>query len=260
MALRKSPVVLSSTTTEGSIRLADYIVQGHRYDIIQYIGCLPTTYVSIPGIIIVYLPPLLLSIGGSVYAGTYFQRPFAVPISDISSGIALYHFVLMRRTLSNILQVASSSMSANQYKRLMAMSVALMVWSTILTTFFVWANVLRGVRPWVSWEYVHYGWYRVRAYPWMLVNPLSRTLALMAYWAAPVSTLISFAFLGFGEDAMKGYRKVGNAIASVFQSKVLLKRNEKPGKGTVPVPPLPSSGFRFALFLTYSAISLTFPT
>ena len=120
----------------------------------------------------------------------------------------------------------------------------------MLTTFVVLANVLRGVRPWVSWEDVHYDWYRVQAVPWVLLDPFSRTTVLIGYWATPVSTLIAFVFLGFGEDAMKGYRKVGNAIVSVFQSKVLLKRNEKPGKGTVPVPPLPSSGFRFAFLPT----------
>ena len=251
MALRKSPVVYFSIMAEELTHLPDYIVQGHRYDVIQYIGCLPTTYMSIPGIFIVYIPPLLLSLGSSVYAGTCFRRPFAAPTSDILSGIALYHFVRMRRTLSSILQAASTSMSANQYKRLMAMSVSLMIWSTILTTFFVWANILRGVRPWVSWEYVHFGWYRVRLWPWVLMDPLSRALALMTYWAVPLSTLISFIFLGFGEDALKGYKKIGSAIASKFQSKaLLLKRNERSGKEKSQAPPFILPGLRFALLPT----------
>jgi len=152
----------------------------------------------------------------------------------------------MRRTLSSVLQVASSSMSANQYKRLMAMSVTLMVWSTILTTFFVWANILRGVRPWVSWEYVHFRWSRVRLYPWVLLHPLSRTLALMTYWAVPVSTLITFIFLGFGEDALKGYKSIASAIASKLPYKVLLKRNETFWGEKSHVPPVTPSGLRFA--------------
>jgi len=70
MALRKSFVLPSPMTAEELSRLLDYIVQGHRYDIVQYIGCQPATYISIPGIFIVWVPPLLLSVGGSVYAGT----------------------------------------------------------------------------------------------------------------------------------------------------------------------------------------------
>jgi len=55
---------------DGFTRLPDYIVQGHRYDIVQYIGCQPAVYLSILGVFIVLLPPLLLSLGSSVYAGT----------------------------------------------------------------------------------------------------------------------------------------------------------------------------------------------
>ena len=70
MVLRKSSVVSSPMMAEELIRLLDYTVQCLRYNIIQYIGCRATTYTSILGIFIVYITPLLLSIGTSVYAGT----------------------------------------------------------------------------------------------------------------------------------------------------------------------------------------------
>jgi len=70
MALRKSSVLSSPTMAEGLFHILDYIVQGHRYNVVQYIGCQPATYVSIPGIFIVWVPPLILSVGSSVYAGT----------------------------------------------------------------------------------------------------------------------------------------------------------------------------------------------
>lgn len=69
MALRKLSDLSSQSPAEGPACLPDYIVQGHSYNIVQYIGCQPTTYVSIPGIFIVWLPPLLLSLGTFVYAG-----------------------------------------------------------------------------------------------------------------------------------------------------------------------------------------------
>ena len=70
MALRKSFVASPPMMAEELTRLLDYTVQGHRYNIIQYIGCRATTYTSILGLLIVFITPLLLSIGTSVYAGT----------------------------------------------------------------------------------------------------------------------------------------------------------------------------------------------
>ena len=79
MALRKSSNHSSRDLNKGLIHLIDYIVQEHRYNIVQYVGCQPVTYVSIPGILIVWVPPLLLSVGTLAYAGAkiwpYLQHP-----------------------------------------------------------------------------------------------------------------------------------------------------------------------------------------
>lgn len=49
--------------------LLDYVVQGHRFDIVEAIGCQPATYYSVPAVFIVWFPPLLLSTITFVYAG-----------------------------------------------------------------------------------------------------------------------------------------------------------------------------------------------
>lgn len=51
------------------ISYLDYIVQGHRFDIIEDFGCRPTIYYSIPAIFIVWMPPLLTASGALVYSG-----------------------------------------------------------------------------------------------------------------------------------------------------------------------------------------------
>ncbi len=50
---------------------SDYIVQGHRFDILEYVGCLPATYYSIPAIFIIWFPPLLLSVLTAIYASKF---------------------------------------------------------------------------------------------------------------------------------------------------------------------------------------------
>ena len=47
----------------------DYVVQGHRYDIIEDFGCQPAIYVSVAALFLVYIPPLIFSLATLVYAG-----------------------------------------------------------------------------------------------------------------------------------------------------------------------------------------------
>jgi Pheromone A receptor len=54
----------------------DYIVQDHRFDIVENIGCQAAVYVSAPAIIIIWFPQLFLSaltlIFGGESADSYF--------------------------------------------------------------------------------------------------------------------------------------------------------------------------------------------
>ena len=69
MGLRESPGLSSQSSAEEPTCLLEYLVQGHKYNIVQYMGCQPTTYISTPVIFVLWLPPLLLSLGTFAYAG-----------------------------------------------------------------------------------------------------------------------------------------------------------------------------------------------
>ena len=103
----------------------------------------------------------------------------------------LYHFMQKHTNFSN------------RYKRLLAMSVTLMLWSTILTSRIIWSDTYFGLRPWVSWENVHLNWNHVNRFPWAVLSPQYRRLALLCWWEVPVSTVIAFIFLGFGVEALE---------------------------------------------------------
>nr|CAA71964.1 pheromone receptor [Coprinopsis cinerea] len=184
-----------------------YIVQGHRYDIIQEFGCQPTIYISIPAIFIVWFPPLL----------------FAV-ISFILAAMALHHFVRRRLVLAAHLQNANSALTPNRYIRLIAMALTIMTWNTSLTAFNLYNNVFPGLRPWTNWADVHSNFSRVDLFPTVFLPDYFIRAMMLFWWAMPVSSLIFFLFFGFGEEAMKEYRKVGAWI-----SRVILRRktNEK---------------------------------
>lgn len=48
----------------------DYVVQGHRFDIVEDFGCRPTIYVSIAAICIIWVPPIAVALLTVGYAGS----------------------------------------------------------------------------------------------------------------------------------------------------------------------------------------------
>jgi hypothetical protein len=49
-----------------------YITQGHRYDLYEHFGCSPATVITWVALLVLYVPPLILSIIAFVYAGMSF--------------------------------------------------------------------------------------------------------------------------------------------------------------------------------------------
>ena len=54
--------------------LADVIVQGHRFNIFEDIGCVPTIYNTPPAYPLVFMWPIVLGCISFVYAGMYTMR------------------------------------------------------------------------------------------------------------------------------------------------------------------------------------------
>ncbi|KZV72299.1 STE3-domain-containing protein [Peniophora sp. CONT] len=190
-----------------------YIVAGHRYDIIEELGCQPYTYQSIAGIFIVYFPPLLCSI-----------------VAMVLAAMAFYHFFRHRINFTAHLQAANPALTARRYFRLMGMALVVIFWNTSLNAVNMVVNVSTGLRPWISWENVHSDWLRVDLYPLALLPPQFVT-SLYVYWfAIPISSYIVFIFFGLGEEAQKEYKRVW-----AWFRRVVLRRRDLP-KGTTSLP------------------------
>ncbi|KZO97540.1 fungal pheromone STE3G-protein-coupled receptor [Calocera viscosa TUFC12733] len=168
-----------------------YIVQGHRFDIYEYIGCQPTFYVSWASLFIITFPPLVYCFGTFFYAG-----------------FALWYFLQRRLQFDELLYLRHPGMTTNRYIRLMVVATAEMIWGTPWYLFVMVANISEqpGLQPWVSWDYVHYDWQRVGQVPLSLLPPTERSTRLALWWTVPVSGYLFFLFFGFSEQAMKDYR------------------------------------------------------
>ncbi|RDX44940.1 fungal pheromone STE3G-protein-coupled receptor [Lentinus brumalis] len=190
-----------------------YVVQGHRFDIVEAFGCQPATYYSIPGVFIVWFPPLLL--------GT---------ISMIYACLALYHFIRHRVTFAAVLRNSSSSMTPNHYLRLMALAITQVVWQTVLTAIPMYVNIAFGLRPWTNWADVHSDWLRVDVYMLDEFMPSFRTQMFVFFFVMPASSLLFFLFFGFGEQAKNDYRLTADWIrCKVFRQPPRGEKHAKKG-------------------------------
>ncbi|KAF9441475.1 fungal pheromone STE3G-protein-coupled receptor [Macrolepiota fuliginosa MF-IS2] len=175
-----------------------YIVQGHRFDIIEITGCQPAIYISVQAMLIIWLPQLLFSIITMIYAI-----------------IAIHHFIRRRLTFTSHLQNSNSALTTNQYLRLIAMAVTNMIWGTVLTSYNLYNNISGGLRPWTTWDDVHSNWSRVDGWPQSILPPDFRRIMMLLWWAMPVSSFIFFIFFGFGEETKKEYLGVWKGFTSV---------------------------------------------
>ncbi|KAG9097622.1 hypothetical protein FRC06_007359 [Ceratobasidium sp. 370] len=181
-----------------------YVVQGHRFDILEDFGCNPTTYVSVAGLFIVYLPPIVLSLGTLIYAG-----------------IALRWFVHRRAQFQAVLQSNQSGLTTGRYLRLIALSVTEMLFATAMSLFVLVITVEDGgLRPWISWEDVHSNWFRVGQFARILVPQFFWDRLLLTWYIIPITSVIFFAFFGFGQEAKAEYNKAWRWVQkNVFRIK-----------------------------------------
>ncbi|KAH9476601.1 Pheromone B beta 1 receptor [Psilocybe cubensis] len=188
-----------------------YIVQGHRYDVFEDFGCQATVYISIPAIFIIWFPPLLFSVITLIYAA-----------------LALNNFIRRRLTFAAHLQNSNSALTTNRYLRLIAMSLTEMAWGTSLTAYNLWNNVSPGLRPWTTWADVHSNFSRVDPFPLSEVPPWFTKTMMLFWWTMPASSIIFFVFFGFGEEALKEYRRIWGWIRRNVFRRPEVEKTKKP--------------------------------
>lgn len=204
-------------------------MQGHRFDIVEAIGCQPATYYSVPAVFIVWFPPLLLSTITFVYAGMLSAVAHNCPCVwtdfGLTIALALYHFFRQRITFAAALSSSGSSLNTSRYLRLMAMSITEMAWGTSLTAVTMYDNIAPGLRPWTNWADVHSNFGRIATFRLFMIPPGYLRQIFVMWWAMPVSAYIFFLFFAFGEESVRDYKRVYTWVKTkVLRRPVIFKR------------------------------------
>ncbi|KAF5309260.1 hypothetical protein D9619_012750 [Psilocybe cf. subviscida] len=170
-----------------------YIVQGHRFDIIETLGCRPALYFSVPAIILVLAPPIVISFIALIYG----------VLALIQIYIHYQSFLSSRKDVDS-----DGNLSLPQYVRLMVMALTQILWVTTVSTFCFALNLkLNSLMVYDSWADVHWQFSAVWSVPLMLIQPNQYQFLYVAWYIVPVSTLIFVALFSFGEDAVEEYRR-----------------------------------------------------
>lgn len=168
-----------------------YVVQGHRFDIFEDIGCYPALYNTLPTYFLSGMWPIVIGLMSAVYCV-----------------LSLRCFVRRRLEFNQFLS-SNKSLTVSRYFRLMALATTEICCTTPLAVFTIYLNLTATpVGPWRSWSDTHFAFSRVEEYPALLWRANFLTVLSMEFsrWLNPWCSFIFFAFFGFAEEARKHYR------------------------------------------------------
>nr|AVI69656.1 pheromone receptor [Cyclocybe aegerita] len=171
--------------------LPEYVVQGHRFNLLEDIGCYPALYNTLLTFFISSMWPLLLGLVSAVYCV-----------------LSLRSFSKRRAEFGQFIS-SNTTLTLSRYFRLMALAMTEICATTPLAIFMIWLNATATpIGPWRSWEDTHFAYSRVEQIPAVFwrSNRLLVIAIEFSRWVTPVCSLIFFAFFGFAYEARRQYR------------------------------------------------------
>ena len=178
------------------ISLLDYIPQGHRYNIFEDIGCLPSTYNTWVAYVLVYCVPIAIGCVSAVYAF-----------------LSIKNFNKSRLQFNDLLS-SYNNLTSSRYVRLMCLAATELLLTLPLGSFSIYLNVRAGISPWISWADTHFGFSRVDqtlAIYWRM-DPTNNISLELTRWLPIFCAFVFFGFFGFADEARKNYRSVFETV------------------------------------------------
>ncbi|KAH6890859.1 pheromone receptor, partial [Coprinopsis sp. MPI-PUGE-AT-0042] len=169
-----------------------YIVQGHRYDIFEDIGCYPTTVNTPPAYPLVFLWPTVVGLVSAVYCV-----------------LTLRAFMIRRAQFAQLISSHNSSITISRYFRLMSLATLELIINLPITSYGLYLNASRPIYHWVSWADIHFQFNIIDAFPRLLWGSSNRTVVTLELnrWLVVFCAFLFFGFFGFADEARKNYSK-----------------------------------------------------
>ncbi|RDB18297.1 Pheromone B alpha 3 receptor [Hypsizygus marmoreus] len=178
-----------------------FIVQGHRYNIWEDIGCYPTTVNTPAAYPLSFLWPNVIGL-----------------ISAIYCIMTLREFMKRRAQFSQFLS-SNSSLTVNRYFRLMCLATVELLVNTPISAYGLYLNISTSpIYPWKSWADIHFDWFTIDTFPGILwrSNTIQVVTLELSRWTVVFCAFTFFAFFGFADEARKQYRIIYWGILKRF--------------------------------------------
>ncbi|KAL6308809.1 putative fungal pheromone GPCR, STE3-type [Sparassis latifolia] len=192
-----------------------YIVQGHRFDIYEVLGCYPAIFNTLPAYFLVYMWPIIIGLVSAVYCSQ-----------------SLWHLLARQAQFKEFLP-AVGGLTRGRYMRLMALAMTDIVLTIPFGAYELYSNASGGaVQPWGSWANAHYNFSRVDQYPavlWMRTPSLAVPLQL-SRWMSPLCAVVFFAYFGFADEARRNYAIAWRKVVSFVRVMLYSKRRSNVGR------------------------------
>lgn len=188
-------IALGIPIVEGIVQ---YIPQGHRFDILEDVGCTPWTYSTPIAFVLVYTWPLLISCVSFVYCI-----------------LTIRAFIRSRLQFKEVLS-ANNNLNSSRYFRLMCLAGTELLFGIPISAWILSEQIeYGGTRPWKGWADTHWHFSRVDQIPSLLwrANFLSLFSHELARWIIVFCGFVFFAFFGFADEAIKNYRCAFSSVA-----------------------------------------------
>ncbi|KAG6906375.1 hypothetical protein DXG01_014248 [Tephrocybe rancida] len=170
-----------------------YVVQGHRFNIFEDVGCYPALFNTLPAYFLSIMWPIVIGL-----------------ISVVYCGLTLRSFSRRRLEFGSFLS-SNKSLTISRYFRLMALAMSDIVFTTPLAIFILWLNATATpIEPWVSWADTHFDYSRIEQVPAVVwhMNHLNVVAMEFSRWVTPVCAFIFFGFFGFADEARRHYSHI----------------------------------------------------
>ncbi|KAG6819132.1 hypothetical protein H0H93_015052 [Arthromyces matolae] len=178
-----------------------FIVQGHRYDIWEDIGCYPTTVNTPLAYPLSFVWPNIIGLISAVYCI-----------------LTLRAFMKRRAQFSEFIS-STTTLTINRYFRLMSLATVELVFNTPISAYNLYLNATHSpIYPWKGWANLHFDWYLINQYPAVLWrgDRIQVVTLELGRWSLVFCAFLFFGFFGFANEARKHYRIAMNTVAKRF--------------------------------------------
>jgi hypothetical protein len=192
------------------VAVLHYVVQGHRYNVFEDLGPLPSTY----NVTLAF--PLF-----------FMWDPLLCLISAVYAVLTIRLFLARRKEFDAVLASGSSNVNKDKYLRLLCLAAQSVVVHLPLSLWVICVNsTAYTVYPWISWEDTHSNYGRIAYFNRFLVSqsPDVAIQASVTWWSVALCGFNYFLFFGFGEEAMKNYKGFIGLLLKPFGIKYPTKK------------------------------------